>query len=159
MARRSANGEEMTDVMRERMNVGRRLLGAAPKLAARVGAFHAWMISAAQEMEPKHVMMVVEDGCVVAVQTPLGRFEVAEELARVELELMARIVFFRAPTALRKDPQEVYSIRVFADGATHFGPGPDPDDFDLDDWQDGWLPRNMTRLAYELAAAAVPPRR
>ncbi len=74
------------------------------------------------------------------------------------MELLARIVFYRAPTALRKDPQEVYSVRVFADGAAHFGAGPEPDHFEFDDWQDGWLPRNMIRLAYELAAAAVPPR-
>lgn len=147
----------MADEMRDRMNVGRRMLGAAPKLAERVAAFHAWMIAAAQEVEPKHVTPVVEGGRVVAVQTPLGRFEVAEELARVELELMARIVFFRAPTALRKDSQEVYSVRVFADGAAHFGSGAGPDHFEMDDWQDGWLPRNMIRLAYELAAAAVPP--
>jgi len=147
----------MADEMRDRLNVGRRMLGAAPKLAERVGAFHAWMVAAAQQMEQKHLTPIVEEGRVVAVQTPLGRLEVAEELGRVELELMARIVFFRAPTALRKDPQEVYAVRVFADGATHFGEGPDADHFELDDWQDAWLPRNMIRLAYELAAAAVQP--
>lgn len=146
----------MVDTMRDRMNVGRRMLGAAPKLAERVGAFHVWMITAAQEVEQKHVTPVVEDGRVVAVQTALGRFEVAEEFARLELELMARIVFFRAPNALRKDPLEVYSVRVFADGAVHFGSGPGPDHFEMDDWRDGLLPRNMIRLAYELAVAAVP---
>ncbi len=148
----------MADETRQRTDVGRRMLGAAPKLAERVDAFHAWMIAAAKEVEQKHVTPAVEDGRVVAVQTPLGRFEVAEELARVEFDLMARIVFFRAPNALRKDPQEVYAVRVFADGAAHFGAGPEPDHLQMDDWQDGWRSRNMIRLAYELAAAAVPQR-
>ena len=72
----------------------------------------------------------------------------AEEFARLELELMTRIVFYRAPSALRKDdPLEIYSVRVFADGAAHFGSGPGPDHFEVDDWQDGWLSRNMIRLA------------
>lgn len=142
---------------RDLMNIGRRMLAAAPKLAERVGAFHSWMVAASQAVEQKHIAPVVENERVVAVQTPLGRFEVAEELARVDTELFAKIVFFRAATPLRPDPKEVYAVRVFADGAAHFGAGPGRDQFELDDWQDGWLPRNMIRLAYELAAAAVPP--
>lgn len=148
----------MPDPIRERMNIGRRMLGAAPKLSERVGAFHTWMAAAAQEVEPKHLTPLVEDGRVVALQTPIGRFDVAEELARVDLELIARVVFFRAPTVLRREPEEVYEVRVFADGAAHFGAGPNPDQFECDDWQDGWLPRNMIRLAYELAVAAIPQR-
>lgn len=148
----------MADPIRERMNIGRYMLGAAPKLADRVAAFHTWMIAAAQEVEPKHITPLVEDERVVALQTPVGRFDVAEELARVQSELMVRVVLFRAPTVLRREPEEVYVVRIFSDGAAHFGAGPDPDQFEFDDWQDSWLPRNMIRLAYELAAAAIPQR-
>jgi hypothetical protein len=139
------------------MNIGRRMLAAAPKLAERLGAFHAWMVAAAQAVEQKHIVPIVENDRAVAVQTPVGRFEVAEELARLDSELFAKIIFFRAATPLRADPEEVYAVRVFADGAAHFGAGPGPDHFELDDWQDAWLPRNIIRLAYELAAAAVLP--
>jgi hypothetical protein len=148
----------MADATWERTNIGRRMLRAAPKLAERVGAFHTWLVAAAQQVEAKHIAPLVEDGRVVALQTPVGRFEMAEELARLELELMARVVFFRAPTVLRREPQEIYEVRIFSDGAAHFGAGPDPDPFEVDDWQDGWLPRNMIRLAYELTAAAIPHR-
>ncbi len=71
---------------------------------------------------------------------------------------MARIVFFRAPTAFRRDPQEVYAVRVFSNGPAHFGAWPDPDLFDLGDSQDSWLLRNMMRRAYELAAGWTIPR-
>lgn len=148
----------MADPIREQMNIGRHMLGTAPKLAGRVGAFHTWVVAAAQQVEPKHIAPLVEDGRVVALQTPIGRFDMVEELARVQLELMARVVFFRAPTVLRRDPEEVYVVRIFSDGAAHFGSGPEPDQFELDDWGDSWLPRNMIRLAYELAAAAIPQR-
>lgn len=148
----------MVDSARERMNIGRKVLAEAPKLIERVDTFHAWMIAAAQEVQAKLITPVVEGGRVAALQTQVGRFEVAEEIVRVEAELMVRIVFFRAPTALRRDPQEVYAVRVLSDGTAHFGAGPDPDHFDLGDWQDSWLPRNMIRLAYELAAGCTIPR-
>jgi len=127
-------------------------------LIERVDTFHAWMISAAQEVQPKHITTVVEGGRVAALQTTVWRFEVAEEIVRVDAALMARIVFFRAPTALWRDPQEVYAVRVLSDGTAHFGAEPAPDHFDLGDWQDSWLPRNMIRLAYELAAGCTIPR-
>lgn len=51
-------------------------------------------------------------------------------------------------------PKEVYSVRVFAEGAAHFGVT-GRDHFDLDDYQDACLPHNMIRL-YALAAATAP---
>ncbi|MES2242130.1 MAG: hypothetical protein V4639_04580 [Pseudomonadota bacterium] len=147
----------MADSTQDRMKIGRRALTAAPNMAARAQAFHAWMIKAADTVQPKHVTTVVEGDRVVALLTPVGRFELAEELSRVGDELFTRVVFFRAATALRETPEEIYTVRVLADGAAHFG-STEIDHFELDDYQDDWLPRNMIRLAYELAWAATAER-
>lgn len=148
----------MADPTQDRMNLGRRVLVAAPKVAEQVKAFHAWMVESAEAVQPKHVTPVVENERVVALQTPFGRLELAEELSRVGDELFVRFVFFQSPSALHKDPRAVYSVRVFADGAAHFGAGPDPDHFEWDHSRDTWIARNMLRLAYELAVAATAPR-
>lgn len=147
----------MGDPTYDRMNVGRKVLNMAPKLAAQLETFHAWMIESALAVDPKPITTVVEGNRVVAVLTALGRFEVAEEVFRVNADLMARIVFFRTPTPLSKDPRKVYAIRLFSDGAAHYGTGPEPDHFEWDHDRDRWLARNMLRLAYEIAVAATAP--
>ncbi len=145
----------MSDPTLDRMSLGRRILATVPKIEAHVADFHHWLIEAAEAVQPKHATPVLEADRVVALDTALGRFELVQEFVRSEDALSARIVFFRAPTELRRAPVQVYSVRIYADGSAHFGPGPELDHFEWDHDRDRWAPRNFLRLAYELAVAGT----
>lgn len=145
----------MSDTTYDRMNHGRKLFGAAPMVAIRVQEFHDWMVEAARLIRPQHLTPVIESARVVALDSALGRFDVAEELSRTGEELVARIVFFRAATALHKDSREVYCVRIDGEGGAHFGPGPEADPFEWDAYGGKWVPRNILRIAYEIAIAST----
>jgi hypothetical protein len=139
------------------MSLGRRILNAASEVAENLDIFHKWVPEASAEVQGAQMTPVMADGRLVAVDSPFGRIEVAREFTRVGDVLFARIIFFEPPTGLRKEARELYSIRIFDEGA-HFGPGPDPDHFDWDPNRDRWMPRNWLRISYELAVAATAPR-
>lgn len=142
---------------RAKMELGRRMLIAGPKVAETVEAFHRWVPEASGAVQGAQFTPVMENGRLVAVDGVLGRFAVAQEMARDGDKLFARIVFLEPPTALRKEPREIYSLRVFEETA-HFGRGPDLDHFEWDHDRDRWSPRNWLRIGYELAVAATEPR-
>lgn len=139
------------------MMLGRRMLNAATEVAENLDVFHKWVPEASAEVQGAQMKPMMADGRLVAVDSPFGRIEVAREFARVEQVLFARIIFFEPPTALRREARELYSIRIFDEGA-HFCPGPDLDHFDWDHSRDRWMPRNWLRIGYELAVAATAPR-
>jgi hypothetical protein len=145
------------DPDRAKVETGRRMLIAGPRVAAQVEAFQKWAPEASAAIQGAQFTPVMESGRLVAVEGSLGRFEVAQELSRVGEQLFARIVFYQLPTPIRKDPREVYCLRLFEDSA-HFGPGPADDHFDWDHERDRWSPRNWLRLGYELALSATQPR-
>jgi hypothetical protein len=144
------------DPDRAKMEIGRRMLIAGPRVAEQVDAFHKWVPEASAAVQGAQFTPVMENGRLIAVECSLGRFEVAQELSRVGEQLFARIVFYQPPTPLRKEPREACCLRFFEDSA-HFGPGPDADHFDWDHDRDRWSPRNWLRLGYELALAATQP--
>lgn len=139
------------------MILGRRMLNAATDVVENLDIFHKWVPEASAEVQGAQMRPVMADGRLVAVDSPFGRIEVAQEFARAEQVLFARIIFFEPPTGLRKEARELYSIRIFDEGA-QFGPGPDPDHFDWDHNHNRWMPRNWLRIGYELAVAATAPR-
>jgi len=143
---------------RERMELGRRVLIAAPKVAETVEQFHRWAPEAAEAAQGAKFQPTMKDGRLVAIEGALGRFEVVQEFRREENGLFARIVFVEPPTRLHKDPREIYCIRIFEETA-HFGSGPDPDHFDWDHGRNCWSPRNWLRIGYEIAAVVTEPRK
>ena len=141
----------------DKMALGRRMLNAAAEVAENLENFHKWVQEASAESQGAQMKPVMVHGRLVAVENPFGRIEVAQEFARVEQVLFARIIFFEPPTALRKEARELYSIRIY-DEAAHFGPGPDADHFEWDHNRNRWMPRNWLRISYELAVAATAAR-
>ena len=139
----------------DRHALGRRMMVAGPNIEEQVQLFYRWAAEASIALQGPQFKPVLDDkDRVVAVEHALGRFEVAQELSRIGDELFARIVFLQPPTALRKEPREIYVVRVFEEGA-HFGPGPEADPFEWDHHRDRWASRNWLRISYELALGAT----
>lgn len=145
------------DIFQNKMELGRRMLTAGTRVAESLEQFHQWVPDASKDVQVAQFHPVMDDGRLVAVEGSLGRFEVVQEFTREGHTLFARIVFVESPTYLRKNPRELYCVRIFEDTA-HFGPGPEPDDFNWDHRHNRWAPQNWLRIGYELAVAATNPR-
>ncbi|MGV3726256.1 hypothetical protein [Hydrogenophaga sp.] len=144
-------------VSQNRTELGRRMLIAGPRVAETVELFHRWVPDASKEVQGILFRPVMENDRLVAVEGALGRFDVVQEFERAGDSLFAKIVFIESPTRLRKNPREIYCIRIFEETA-HFGPGPEPDHFDWDHDRNRWMSRNWLRIGYEIAVAATEPR-
>ncbi len=139
-----------------RTELGRRMLIAGPRVAETVERFYSWVPDASNAVQGVLFQPVMENDRLVAVEGVLGRFTVVQEFARAGDALFARIMFVEPPTLFRKNPRELYCIRIFEETA-HFGPGPEPDYFEWDHDRNRWTSRNWLRIGYEIAAAATEP--
>lgn len=140
----------------DRIALGRRLQISAPRLAEGVAAFYEWLPDAASKCPGNVVEPILANGRLVGVKHPLGQFETHEEFARIGDALVVWIVFCKPMSALRERPLPIYVIRVHDDGA-FFGQGSEAQAFECDVMSEAWLPRNILRIGYELAAAATEP--
>lgn len=141
----------------ERIALGRRLVVAAPKLRERLAAFHRWLPEAVARVHEPQITPVVDGDRVVAVETPLGRLSLAEEFARRDDRLVARVVFYRPAGGLLAEPRPVYAVELREDHMAYFDPPEPANEFDWDDNEDAWSARNALRLGYELAIAGSEP--
>lgn len=141
----------------DRVALGRRLVVSAPKLRERLAAFHRWLPEAVSKVREPQIAPVVEGDRLVAVDTPLGRLSVAEEFARREERLVARIVFYRPAGGPLAEPRRVYAIELREDHMAYFDPPEPANEFDWDHNEDAWSARNALRLGYELAIACSEP--
>jgi hypothetical protein len=141
----------------ERIALGRRLVVAAPKLRERLAAFHRWLPEAVAKVREPQIAPVVDGERVVAVDTPLGRLSLAEEFARRDDRLVARVVFYRPAGGLLAEPRPVYAVELREDHMAYFDPPEPANEFDWDHNEDAWSARNALRLGYELAIAGSEP--
>jgi hypothetical protein len=141
----------------DRIALGRRLVVSAPKLRERLAAFHRWLPEAVAKVREPQIAPVVEDDRVVAVDTPLGRLSVAEEFARRDDRLVARVVFYRPAGGLLPEPRPVYAVELREDQMAYFDPPEPVNEFDWDHDADAWSARNALRLGYELVIVCSDP--
>lgn len=142
---------------RQRIYLGRRLLDSGQKLQGRIAAFHQWLKDATSVLGELHITPVLGGGRVVAVDGPLGRICVADELTRRGERLVAQIVFYRPAGGLLANPRRIYAVELH-DGGTAYFDTPEPEnEFDWDLNSGTWASQNARRLACELAIACSEP--
>ena len=149
----------MNEEARTRSFLGRGLIASAQRLNERKADFHKWMIAAHAKLREPLLEPIVEEGRVVAVDMPLGRFALADQFVRQDGRLVARLVFHKSPTLTRPHPVAFYSVELHEDGTPYFGHVSPETEFE---WSHGaddiWAPTNLLRLACELAISATEPR-
>lgn len=139
--------------LQERMTLGRQLVMAAPKLHERLAVFHRWLPWAVAKVRDPHISPVFEGDRLIAVDTPLGRLYLAEEFAKHEGQLVARVIFYRPAGGLLTKPHPVYAVELREDYGAYFHPAEPANEFDRDYNGEAWTARNVYRLAFELAIA------
>lgn len=149
----------MNEEVRARTFLGRSLIASAQRLNERKTDFHKWMIAAHAKLREPLLEPIVEEGRVVAVDMPLGRYALADEFVRQDRRLVARLVFYMPAAISRPHPVAFYSVELHEDGTPYFGHASPETEFDWSQSTDDiWAPTNLLRLACELAIAATEPR-
>lgn len=143
--------------VQERIYLGRQLVMAAPKLSEHLAAFHRWLPEAVAKVREPKIAPFVDGDRVVAIDTPLGQLYLAEEFARCNDRLVARVIFYRPAGGLLAKPHPVYVVELREDQRAYFDPPEPANEFEWDHNEDAWSARNVLRLGYELAIASSEP--
>jgi hypothetical protein len=109
----------MSDLLKDRISLGRSLQTAAPGLVKEIQAFYSWLTEA-EKISLNVLKLKFTNGRLVSLEHPLGVFEVYEDFVRHGESLAAWIIFCKPASALRERPLPIYVVRLHS-GNAFFG--------------------------------------
>ena len=135
----------------ERAALGRKMLAHATRLQEGFQFFSDWLLAAPGKIHEKLVTVQKgADGRASAIDLPFGRVDVYYQFSRNGDEPVGQILFVKPTDALPARPIILKKVVIDAAGYVYFD---SPENANAFEWnsQDELIPRNLIRLAYELA--------
>lgn len=139
--------------LNERAALGRKLLANAAKITESFQFFSDWLVDAAEKIQDK--LATVEkgaDGRASAIDLAYGRIDIHYRYTRGGEEPEGRILFVKPSDGLQSKPIILKQIVIDAAGYVYFDEAHKDNAFEWNS-NDELIPRNLIRLAYELAIA------